>query len=55
MQRRQFIRYVQAGLIAGLGTGMATQWQPQATASGSLGIRWLGHTCFLFTGSGVRV
>lgn len=55
MQRRQFIRYVQAGLIAGLGTGMATQWRAsRATAGSSLGIRWLGHTCFLFTGSGVR-
>ena len=56
MQRRQFMRYAQAGLITSLGTGLASHWLSRpAQAVGSVSIRWLGHTCFLFTGSGVRV
>ncbi|WP_299408852.1 MBL fold metallo-hydrolase [Acaryochloris sp. IP29b_bin.148] len=56
MNRRRFMHYVQAGLITSLGAGLATQWQSSpAQAAGSLSIRWLGHTCFLFSGSGVQV
>ncbi|MEO0373422.1 MAG: MBL fold metallo-hydrolase [Cyanobacteria bacterium P01_A01_bin.17] len=56
VNRRQFMRYAQAGLIASLGTGLVSKWQqPSQAQSGSLGIRWLGHTCFLFTGSGQTV
>lgn len=56
VNRRQFMRYAQAGLIAGLSTGLVSKWQqPSQAQSGSLGIQWLGHTCFLFTGSGQRV
>ncbi len=49
------MRYAQAGLIAGLSTGLVSKMQQPSQAAGSLGIRWLGHTCFLFTGSGQRV
>jgi L-ascorbate metabolism protein UlaG (beta-lactamase superfamily) len=50
------MHYVQAGLITGLGAGIATHWQASsAQAAGSLGIRWLGHTCFLFSGDGLEV
>lgn len=56
MNRRRFMHYVQAGLITSLGTGLATHWQSSsAQAAGSLSIRWLGHTCFLFSGSGIQV
>lgn len=56
MNRRRFMHYVQAGLITSLGTGLASHWQAApAQASGSLSIRWLGHTCFVFSGSGAQV
>lgn len=51
------MRYAGAGLLATLGTGLASgfeSYQAQS-ASGALSIQWLGHTCFLFTGSGLRV
>jgi len=50
------MHYVQAGLMTSLGAGLATHWQSApAQAAGSLSIRWLGHTCFLFSGSGIQV
>jgi L-ascorbate metabolism protein UlaG (beta-lactamase superfamily) len=56
IQRRQFLRYMQGGLIASLGTGLATRWGTTAAdAAQSLTIQSLGHTCFLISGSGVRV
>ena len=56
MKRRRFMHYVQAGLITSLSTGIATHWQSSpAQAAGSLSIRWLGHTCFLFSGNGTQV
>jgi L-ascorbate metabolism protein UlaG (beta-lactamase superfamily) len=55
VNRRKFMRYAQAGLIAGLGSGLVSQWQQPSHAATSLNIRWLGHTCFLFTGSGQNV
>jgi L-ascorbate metabolism protein UlaG (beta-lactamase superfamily) len=56
IQRRQFLRYLQGGLIASLGTGLATRWgTPAVDAAQSLTIQALGHTCFLISGSGVRV
>lgn len=56
MKRRQLIRYAQVGLLTGLGTGLASRFQSyQAQTSGPLLIQSLGHTCFLFTGSGQRI
>lgn len=56
IRRRQFLRYVQGGLIASLGTSLVGHWQTsRADAAGSLSIQSLGHTCFLISGSGVRV
>jgi L-ascorbate metabolism protein UlaG (beta-lactamase superfamily) len=57
MKRRQLMRYAGAGLLTTLGTGLASgfnSYQAQ-TASGELSVQWLGHTCFLFTGSGLRI
>lgn len=56
MKRRQLIRYAGAGLLAATGTIALSDRPLQAqTRGGSLSIQWLGHTCFLFTGSGLRV
>lgn len=56
IQRRQFLRYMQGGLIASLTTGIATHWRMDAAdAAQSLTIQSLGHTCFLISGSSMRV
>jgi L-ascorbate metabolism protein UlaG (beta-lactamase superfamily) len=56
MKRRQLMRYAQTGLLAALGTGVASGFEHyQAQTSSSLSVQWLGHTCFLFTGGGRRV
>jgi len=56
MKRRQLIRYVGAGLVTALGTVIVSEFQSyQAQTQDSLSVRWLGHTCFLFTGNGLRV
>lgn len=50
MKRRQFIQYAGAGLSLSLGLGWPSK---RAIAqSSSVQIRWLGHTCFSFTGDG---
>ncbi|MBD2083001.1 MBL fold metallo-hydrolase [Leptolyngbya sp. FACHB-17] len=49
MKRRQFIQFAGAGLAASL---TAT---PLRAQSGGLSVRYLGHMCFLFTGSGQRI
>lgn len=54
MRRRQLIRYAGAGLVSALGVGTSGLKRTQAQTSG-LSIRYLGHTCFLFTGGGIRI
>lgn len=53
MKRRQLMSYGGAGLLTALITDFAQQ--ANAQSSGALSIQWLGHSCFLFTGSGVRI
>lgn len=56
MKRRQLFHYAGAGLGAAIATVAASRWYPaQAQSASSLTIQWLGHTCFLFTGSGRRI
>ena len=55
MKRRQLMRYAGAGAIATLGTILASGVSSSLAQSGGLSVQWLGHTCFLFTGSGLRV
>ena len=56
MKRRKLIRYAGAGLLATLGMGFSARWQPTSAQSNNrLSIKWLGHTCFLFTGGGRRI
>lgn len=53
MKRRQLLSYVGAGTLAAIGTSLTGErtW----AQSGGLTVRYLGHTCFLFTGSGQRI
>lgn len=58
MRRRQLIRYAGASLLAAGGTTWMAGWgsdRATAQSGGSLGVQYLGHTCFLFTGSGMRI
>ena len=58
MKRRQLMRYAGASLLAATGTGLASgfqSYQAQAQGGNSLSVQWLGHTSFLFTGSGKRI
>ncbi len=55
MQRRRFVQQFGAGFLSVLGLGLAGQWQQAQAQTGGLQIRWLGHMCFLFSGSGQRI
>ncbi len=52
MERRQIIKYGGISLLS----AMAATWTARTTAQTSpLRVQWLGHTCFLFTGDGLRI
>ena len=59
MKRRKFIRLVQTAALTSLtavGIGRSRSAVAQTPNSGNgLTVRWLGHTCYLFTGGGLRV
>jgi L-ascorbate metabolism protein UlaG (beta-lactamase superfamily) len=51
------MRYAGAGLLTTMGTVIASEFSPSLAQkpSGGLSVQWLGHTCFLFSGSGLRI
>ncbi|ACK71122.1 conserved hypothetical protein [Gloeothece citriformis PCC 7424] len=58
MKRRQIMYYGGASVLAATSTLLTSQWQKaqgQTSASNSLFVQYLGHTCFLLTGSGLRI
>jgi L-ascorbate metabolism protein UlaG (beta-lactamase superfamily) len=56
MKRRKLIRYAGASMLAAVGNIVASGLQTyQAQTKGSVSVQWLGHTCFLFTGSGLKI
>jgi L-ascorbate metabolism protein UlaG (beta-lactamase superfamily) len=56
MKRRDFVRYAGSGFLAIAGLGAISSRQPtQAQPAEGVTVRWLGHTCFLFTGGGRRI
>ena len=56
MKRRQLIRYGGIGLTMAIATSLMPR-QPSFAqeSSDSVTIQYLGHTCFLFTGDGVKI
>ncbi|NEO87324.1 MAG: MBL fold metallo-hydrolase [Spirulina sp. SIO3F2] len=54
MKRSQFLQYLGVGALTTLGSSLL-QSQPLAAQSGGVTVKFLGHTCFLFTGGGQRV
>ncbi len=59
MKRRHLLKYASATFVSTLGLGLAASYQAfhaqETKQSGSLTIKALGHTAFLFTGGGQRV
>ncbi|MDZ8052560.1 MAG: MBL fold metallo-hydrolase [Aulosira sp. ZfuVER01] len=54
MKRRQLMGYAGAGLATAFLTNLGSAFPSDAQSSG-LSVQWLGHTCFLLTGSGVKI
>ncbi|MBE9205674.1 MBL fold metallo-hydrolase [Nostoc sp. LEGE 06077] len=54
MKRRQLMGYAGAGLVTALVTTLGSHTEANAQ-SGGLSVQWLGHTCFLITGGGVKI
>lgn len=56
MKRRQFIRYGGVGLTTAIATSLMPRHSSLAQeTSDKVTIQYLGHTCFLFTGNGLKV
>lgn len=56
MKRRQLIRAAGAGILAVVGTSLSKDSSMAiAKSANALQVQWLGHSAFLFTGSGVRI
>ena len=55
MKRRQLIGYAGLGLVSTFATNLISPFQADAQSNSSLSIKWLGHTCFLFSGGGKKV
>jgi L-ascorbate metabolism protein UlaG (beta-lactamase superfamily) len=56
MKRRQLLHYASAGAITATVISRISHFQPaSAEGNGSLIIQYLGHTCFLYTGGGLKV
>lgn len=55
MKRRQLIGYAGAGLAGALFANLSSGLRVNAQSGGSLSIQWLGHTSFLFSGSGTKI
>jgi len=56
MKRRQLIQYGGVSLLTALSAAWLGTIEPsRAQSGGTLQVKWLGHTCFLFSGGGERV
>ena len=55
MDRRSLLKYVGAGFLSTVGLGLTSKYQSSQAQTGSLTITALGHTAFLFAGSGKRI
>ncbi|MGK7944167.1 MAG: MBL fold metallo-hydrolase [Microcystaceae cyanobacterium] len=55
MQRRQFIQTLSIGMLTTLGVIRSSQVLGQNSTDSSILIQYLGHTCFLISGGGLRI
>ncbi|MBK1989915.1 MBL fold metallo-hydrolase [Sphaerospermopsis aphanizomenoides BCCUSP55] len=54
MKRREWMGYAGAGLVTAVVTNLGSSLPVNAQSSG-VSVKWLGHTCFLFTGGGIKI
>lgn len=55
MQRRQFIQSLSVGTLTALGVIRSSQVLGQSSSNDGILIQYLGHTCFLISGGGLRI
>ncbi len=55
MQRRQIIKYTLASGLSAIAFPWASRTLAQTPSNNVLTVQWLGHTCFYFTGNGLRI
>jgi L-ascorbate metabolism protein UlaG (beta-lactamase superfamily) len=55
MKRRELIRYGGISMATAIASGLLTYSPAIAQDTDGVTIQYLGHTCFLFTGSGLKV
>ena len=58
MNRRALFRFAGTSLLTTFLTAWYSHKHPflaQSDSSGGVTVQWLGHSCFLFTGSGIRI
>lgn len=55
MKRRQLIRYGGISMATAIATGVLIRPPAIAQDTDGVTIQYLGHTCFLFTGNGLKV
>jgi L-ascorbate metabolism protein UlaG (beta-lactamase superfamily) len=55
MKRRQLMSYAGTGIATALITTLSSESRTNAQSGSSLSVKWLGHTCFLFSGGGVQI
>jgi L-ascorbate metabolism protein UlaG (beta-lactamase superfamily) len=57
INRREFLNYAGASFLTTAGTILGSEAIANSAekASDSVQVKWLGHTCFLFTGNGLKV
>lgn len=54
MKRRDLLGYAGAGLATALVTNFSANFPVDAQSTG-VSVQWLGNTCFLFTGGGIKI
>ncbi|MEL6501791.1 MAG: MBL fold metallo-hydrolase, partial [Cyanobacteria bacterium J06623_1] len=55
MKRRQLIRYGGVGLATAIASSLIPRRPAMAQDADGVTIQYLGHTCFLFTGNGLKI
>lgn len=57
MKRRQLLQYTSTAILTAIATTFTSNKMPllAQTNNNGVNIQWLGHTCFLITGNGLRI
>ncbi|MEN9568001.1 MAG: hypothetical protein RLZZ69_3197, partial [Cyanobacteriota bacterium] len=55
MKRRELIRYGGMSMATAIASGWLSRPPAIAQSTDGVTIQYLGHTCFLFTGNGLKI